>query len=109
MISAKSFSDKGVFQSSFTSQSPPFLIFSFGEYSPNQFFEGIHSTQWETVEIIFDSSSSRLSLFSTEKTTKLKFSWIYAETSSSVLSFLSESLLPLFASFAFLVVKSSSH
>ncbi len=44
-------SDKGVFQSSLTNQSPPFIIFSFGEKLPNQFSEGLQSSQRETVGI----------------------------------------------------------
>ena len=42
-----------------------FLFFSFGENKPSHFFEGLHSSHNEIVEIILDSNFNLCSLFLT--------------------------------------------
>ena len=62
---SKSSSERGRLYNSFTNHKPLPRIFSFGEDRPNQFCDGLHSLQMETVEIVFDSNSN-LSSFSVE-------------------------------------------
>lgn len=75
---------KGVLYSSFTNHKPLPTIFCFGEEMPSQLFDGPQTLHQETVEMIFDSISSLLSLSFTSNTQNEKFFRIYSLTRDSI-------------------------
>lgn len=71
---SKSVLESGSLYSSFTSHRPLVRILSLGEKRPSHCGDGRHSSQRETVDIVFDLSSKRLAFSSTRNTMKVKCS-----------------------------------